>query len=97
MNEVLSETALLKRYAKEIRNLKHNLEQERKTDKAQEVEQVSKCFECIPCTLCCSKLNLMIANHGYFNCAYFMKYYRCVKCWMNKPAETRSWKPKSMS
>lgn len=44
VNEVLLETILLKRCAKEIRNLKHrpDLELERKTDKTQEVEQVSK-------------------------------------------------------
>ncbi|KAK3892880.1 hypothetical protein Pcinc_003281 [Petrolisthes cinctipes] len=40
VNEVLSEAALLKRYAKEIKDLKRNLDQERKCDKAQEVEQV---------------------------------------------------------
>ncbi|KAG7174946.1 centromere-associated protein E-like [Homarus americanus] len=40
VNEVLSEAALLQRYAKEIKNLKKSLEKERNTDRAQEVEQV---------------------------------------------------------
>ncbi|XP_045615052.1 centromere-associated protein E isoform X2 [Procambarus clarkii] len=40
VNEVLSDAALLKRYATEIKNLKYSLERERQTDKAQEVEQV---------------------------------------------------------
>ncbi|CAL4123100.1 unnamed protein product, partial [Meganyctiphanes norvegica] len=42
VNEVLSDAALLKRYAKEIAALKKKLENERKTDKAQEVEQVKE-------------------------------------------------------
>ena len=41
VNEVLSEAALLKRYAKEIKNLKSALEKEKNTDKAQEMEQVA--------------------------------------------------------
>ncbi|XP_071538480.1 LOW QUALITY PROTEIN: uncharacterized protein [Panulirus ornatus] len=45
VNEVLSDTALLKRYAKEIKNLKLSLEKERNTDKAQEVEQVREMLD----------------------------------------------------
>ena len=40
VNEVLSDTALLKRYAREIKALQHTLALERNTDKNQEVEQV---------------------------------------------------------
>ena len=40
VNEVLSDAALLKRYTKEIHVLKKQLDKERNTDKAQEVEQV---------------------------------------------------------
>lgn len=46
VNEVLSEAALLKRYAKEIKKLKESLEKERNTDKAQEVEQV-RWMQCV--------------------------------------------------
>ncbi|XP_037784335.1 centromere-associated protein E-like [Penaeus monodon] len=45
VNEVLSEAALLKRYAKEIKKLKESLEKERNTDKAQEVEQVREMLD----------------------------------------------------
>ncbi|KAK4309435.1 hypothetical protein Pmani_018932 [Petrolisthes manimaculis] len=45
VNEVVSEAALLKRYAKEIKDLKRNLEHERKCDKAQEVEQVREMLD----------------------------------------------------
>lgn len=41
VNEILSEAALLKRYAKEIKALQNILATERNSDKAQEVEQVS--------------------------------------------------------
>ncbi|KAG0720849.1 Centromere-associated protein E [Chionoecetes opilio] len=40
VNEVLSDNALLKRYAREIKGLQHSLELERNKDSAQEVEQV---------------------------------------------------------
>ncbi|XP_050697310.1 centromere-associated protein E-like [Eriocheir sinensis] len=40
VNEILSEAALLKRYAKEIKALQNTLATERNSDKAQEVEQV---------------------------------------------------------
>ncbi|XP_068212238.1 centromere-associated protein E-like [Palaemon carinicauda] len=45
INEVLSEAALLKRYAKEIKNLQLSLDKERNTDKAQEVEQVREMLD----------------------------------------------------
>ena len=41
MNEVVSDAALLKRYAREIKGLQHTLALERNTDRAQEVEQVT--------------------------------------------------------
>ncbi|XP_064101103.1 centromere-associated protein E-like [Macrobrachium nipponense] len=45
INEVLSEAALLKRYAKEIKNLQMSLDRERNTDRAQEVEQVREMLD----------------------------------------------------
>ncbi|KAK8384035.1 hypothetical protein O3P69_016041 [Scylla paramamosain] len=45
VNEVLSDAALLKRYAREIKALQHTLALERNTDKNQEVEQVREMFE----------------------------------------------------
>ncbi|XP_066983070.1 centromere-associated protein E-like [Macrobrachium rosenbergii] len=45
INEVLSEAALLKRYAKEIKCLQMSLDRERNTDRAQEVEQVREMLD----------------------------------------------------
>ncbi|CAL4064303.1 unnamed protein product, partial [Meganyctiphanes norvegica] len=45
VNEVLSDAALLKRYTKEINVLKNQLDKERNTDKAQEVEQVRELLD----------------------------------------------------
>ncbi|KAB7497065.1 Centromere-associated protein E [Armadillidium nasatum] len=42
INEVVSDAALLKRYALEIKRLRQALENERNTDKAQEMEQVKE-------------------------------------------------------
>lgn len=57
VNEVLSEAALLKRYAKEIKKLKESLEKERNTDKAQEVEQVRR--------MQCAYFHLRIRIYGF--------------------------------
>lgn len=45
VNKVLSDTALPKHYAKEIKNLKLSLEKEGNTDKAQEVVQMSELLD----------------------------------------------------